>query len=431
MRRRRSEQGEREVVSIVYLIKGIPTHLMDALGFCYIVYEGENRTLFGSVRSWAGESEIGFCRQRLQGAVVDLAALCARKVVAVHGSPYEWMAARNVKGTETGSVWYLNLEKSSDPDPEPIVRPEVIAGVGLHEAAIEQTRSIARNVSGKLAANKQYCNNCGVYDYNWDGKALKNVWVMVEGETADMEKPVDIESKIWGMDAGFDVQNDVYNNLGVFVSYRKGDYDLNGKGKGLRSNIGSDIDIDSYLAGLYYRYDKANNYVFASVYGGMQKADIKTDDGIAKMSTDGVEIGANVEVGRTIKLTKTMTITPMAGVYYNQIDFDSATDNVGKRYKWDTIKHVEVEAGVKLAKDFGVGNVYIKPSVIQNITGDDKVSITGLNTQTTYHDDTLGRIELGGRYGMTDNLTGYISGKYTFGSNYEAYTGTVGLSYSW
>ena len=59
------------------------------------------------------------------------------------------------------------------------------------------------------------------------------MWVLVEGETADMEKPVDIEAKIWGMEAGFDIQNDAHNNLGVFASYRKGDYDLNGKGKKL------------------------------------------------------------------------------------------------------------------------------------------------------------------------------------------------------
>ena len=67
------------------------------------------------------------------------------------------------------------------------------------------------------------------------------------------------------------LQHDLNNKLGLFVSYRKGNYDMNGKGKYYYSTVGSEIDIDSYLAGLYYRYDRNNWWTFATVYGGMQK----------------------------------------------------------------------------------------------------------------------------------------------------------------
>ncbi len=364
-------------------------------------------------------------------------------VARVIGSPYMWDGAVNAKGEDAGSTWYLNLTDILNPDykpdnpsepSKPVIRsvaPEVIAGEGLHEAALEQTRSVVRNVGNKVAAGREYCPNCGIYSTEWNGKKLRNVWALAQGETATIDKPVDMDADIWGLEAGFDVQNDVNNTLGVFASYRKGDYDLNGKGGKVRSNIGSEIDIDSYLAGLYYRYDKNMNWLFAAVYGGIQEADAKTDDGLAKFDTDGIEFGASVEAGHTFALSDDLTLNPSLGLYYTQINFDDATDNLGKTYDWKDIKHLEAELGVKLEKQSDDAKVYVKPSVIQTITNGDSVRITGLKKLNTYDDQTLGRIELGGRYGFTDALSAYGWVNYTFGSAYKATAGGLGLGYSW
>ena len=374
-------------------------------------------------------------------------------VARVIGSPYLWTGDVNAKGEETGSVWYLNLTdeanpdyKTEDPDdpenPEkpdvkpskPVVRPiapEVIAGEGLHEAAIEQTRSVVRNVRNKVASGREYCPNCGIYSAEWNGQKLRNVWVLAQGETATIDKPVKMDADIWGVEAGFDVQNDVNNTLGVFASYRKGEYDLSGKADKIRSNIGSEIDIDSYLAGLYYRYDKNMNWLFATVYGGVQQADAKTGDGIAKFDTDGIEFGASVEAGHTFALSNDLTLDPSLGLYYTQINFDNAKDNVGKEYSWKDIKHLEAELGAKLEKQIDAAKVYVKPSVIQTVTSGDSVKITGLNKLSTYDDQTLGRIELGGRYGFTDALSAYGWVNYTFGSDYDATAFGVGVNYAW
>ena len=357
-------------------------------------------------------------------------------VARVIGSPYMWKGGTNVKGTETGSVWYLNLTDEANPDykpeePEnpdkpdekpskPVVRPiapEVIAGDGLHEAAIEQTRSVVRNVAAKT--------------FESDVKQLRNVWVLAQGESATIDKPVKMDADIWGIEAGFDIQNDVNNTLGVFASYRKGEYDLSGKADKVRSNIGSEIDIDSYLAGLYYRYDKNMNWLFATVYGGIQQADAGTDDGIAKFDTDGIEFGAAVEAGHTFALSNDLTLDPSLGLYYTQINFDDAKDNVGKEYDWKDVKHLEAELGAKLEKQIDYAKIYVKPSVIQTITSGDSVRITGLNKLSTYDDATLGRIELGGRYGFTDALSAYGWVNYTFGSDYDATAFGAGVSYSW
>ena len=371
-------------------------------------------------------------------------------VARVIGSPYLWDGSVNAKGETSGSTWYLNLTDEENPDyddgsgdepeptptpepqpkPEKIYAPEVIAGIGLHEAAIEQTRSVVHNIKGKVAAGRELNPCCGIYDYNWNGEQLRNIWVLAQGESADIEKPIDMEAKVYAVEAGFDIQNDPHNTLGVFASYRKGEYDLSGKGK-FHSSIGSEIDIDSYLAGLYYRYDRYLVWAFATLYGGVQEADVKTDDGIAKFDTDGVEFGASIEVGRTIPLANDLTLDPSVGLYYTQVNFDDADDNVGKHYEWDDIKHLEAELGAKLEKQFDNAKVYVKPSVIRTFTNGDSVVISGMNKASTYKDQTLGRVEIGGRYGFTDALSAYAWANYTFGSSYDAYALGAGLNYAW
>ena len=363
-------------------------------------------------------------------------------VARVIGSPYMWDGSVNAGGETDGSTWYLNLTDEENPDYEPddpkpepqpakVYAPEVIAGIGLHEAAIEQTRSVVHNVKGKVESGREFCPACGMYSYNWDGKKLRNIWALAQGESANIYKPVDMEAKIWGLEAGFDVQSDLHNTLGVFASYRKGQYDLSGKGSKLHSNIGSEIDINSYLAGLYYRYDHNFNWLFGTIYGGMQEAEVETEDHIAKLDTDGIEFGASIEFGRTIPLARDLTLDPSVGLYYTQVNFDDTKDNVGKHYEWDDIKHLEAELGAKLEKQFDNAKVYVKPSVIQTLTDDDSVIITGLSKADTYHDQTLGRIEIGGRYGFTDALSAYAWANYTFGSSYDAYALGAGLNYAW
>jgi len=376
-------------------------------------------------------------------------------VSRVYKSPYLFDVKYETAANETNAdamdnKWFfaMNSEENPDkdvepvrpvdpdvpyptPEPTPVIAPEVIAGAGLHEAAIEQTRSVVRNIRGKVAANRLYCPGCGNMDYNWNGTQNRNVWALVQGETASIDKPVKMDADIWGIEAGFDIQNDVSNTLGVFASYRKGEYDLNGKASKLRSNVGSEIDIDSYLAGLYYRYDKNMNWLFATLYGGVQKADAKTDDGIAKFDTDGIEFGGSVEAGHTFALSSDLTLEPSVGLYYTQINFDDAKDNVGKEYDWKDVRHLEAELGAKLEKQIDYAKIYVKPSVIQTITSGNSVKVTGLNKLSTYDDGTLGRIELGGRYGFTDALSVYGWVNYTFGSGYDATAFGAGLNYAW
>ena len=369
------------------------------------------------------------------------------KVWRVYRSPYMF-ETKYTKTGENANKWelemndtandYAGVEPGERPDPEvpdlpdipdlrphPMpapgskaeVAPEVIAMGSLPAAAIEQTRSMVDNVAGQTIKTE----------------ADHNLWVNPTYYTSNYDAPFDIDADVWGIEAGGDLQHDLNNKLGLFVSYRKGSYDMNGNGKHYYSTIGSEIDIDSYLAGLYYRYDRNNWYAFATLYGGIQQADIKTDDGV-KSDTDGIEFGASLEAGYDYNLTDTVYLTPSLGVFYTQVNYDDATDNVGKKAEYNDLKQIELEAGVKLTKAFrldeGYANVYVKPSVVQTLVDGDEVNITSLGKTNTLDDETLGRIELGGRYGFTENLSAYGWANYTFGSDYDATTVGLGLNYA-
>ena len=367
-------------------------------------------------------------------------------IFRVYGSPYMYEIAYTQTG-ENQNQWGLTMgdvenpdkdikpEKPGQPDlpdiPDPDlpdipdlptidgskVAPEVVAMGALSAAAIEQTRSVVDNVTGQTIKTE----------------ADHNLWINPTYYTSNIDSPFDVDADVWGIEAGGDLQHDLNNKLGLFVSYRKGSYDMNGRGKHYYSTVGSEIDIDSYLAGLYYRYDRNNWYAFATLYGGIQQADIKTDDGI-KSDTDGVEFGASLEAGYDYNLTDTVYLTPSLGVFYTQVNYDDATDSVGKKAEYNDLKQIELEAGVKLTKAFrldeGYANVYVKPSVVQTLVDGDEVNITGLGKVNTLDDETLGRIELGGRYGFTDQLSAYGWANYTFGSDYDATTVGLGLNYA-
>ena len=363
------------------------------------------------------------------------------KVWRVYRSPYMF-ETKYTKTGENANQWelemndtandYAGVEPNERPDPEvPDVKPtptpdkptnpvygEVVAMGALPAAAIEQSRNMVDNVFGQIVR----------------GEGNHNLWINPTYYTSNIDAPFDIDADVRGIEAGGDLQHDLNNKLGLFVSYRKGSYDMNGDGKHYYSTVGSEIDIDSYLAGLYYRYDRNNWYAFATLYGGIQQADIKTDDGI-KSDTDGVEFGASLEAGYDYNLTDTVYLTPSLGVFYTQVNYDDATDSVGKKAEYNDLKQIELEAGVKLTKAFrldeGYANVYVKPSVVQTIVDGDEVNITGLGKVNTLDDETLGRIELGGRYGFTDQLSAYGWANYTFGSDYDATTVGLGLNCAW
>lgn len=291
-------------------------------------------------------------------------------------------------------------------------RREYVAYGGLPAAAAELTRGLSRIISAKVAAGKIFSNNCcGVYDEAYDGSVLRNVWIDAGYQNANIDKPVDMEADVWGITGGFDIQADAHNKLGVFTAYRRGQYDLSGKGTYYNSTLGSRIDIDSWLGGLYYRFDKNRLYVMSTVFGGIQKADVKTDDGTIKTDTDADQFGGSLETGYVYGLGKTLTLEPSLGISYAHINYGDIHDRAGTTAAYDNLNYFEAEAGIKLEKTFyydeGTAKVYIRPSVIQTFGDSGDVRIDSLRPTNSLRNQTLGRIELGGRYGFGNRLSFY------------------------
>ena len=352
-------------------------------------------------------------------------------VSRVIGSPYMWHAGKNVAGTpESGNVWYLSLTDTLNPEfgkTDPEVAPEVTAYISLPSAGLEQVRGLRDTLEQKTAFCKE--GACAR-----DAKADRQLWVDSGYLSSTVDKPAEFDADIWGVTAGGDLQYDANNRLGVFAAYRQGDYDVSGKGSKYRSTVGSELDIDSWLGGLYYRFEQNDWYAFATVYGGLQKADLKTDDGIVNTDSDGTLWSIGAEGGRKYGLSEALTLEPSFGVFYTQSEFDDIRDSAGKTASFDSLKQLEIETAVKLEYHLCQNDltsvVYIKPGLIQTITDGDEVLISGLGKTEAYHDQLLGRIELGARFGVTESLSGYGWANYTFGSSYGAAAVGIGLNYA-
>ena len=352
-------------------------------------------------------------------------------VSRVIGSPYMWHAGKNVAGTpESGNVWYLSLTDTLNPEfgkTDPEVAPEVTAYISLPSAGLEQVRGLRDTLEQKTAFCKE--GACAR-----DAKADRQLWVDSGYLSSTVDKPAEFDADIWGVTAGGDLQYDANNRLGVFAAYRQGDYDVSGKGSKYRSTVGSELDIDSWLGGLYYRFEQNDWYAFATVYGGLQKADLKTDDGIVNTDSNGTLWSIGAEGGRKYGLSEALTLEPSFGVFYTQSEFDDIRDSAGKTASFDSLKQLEIETAVKLeyrlCQNDLTSVVYIKPGLIQTITDGDEVLISGLGKTEAYHDQLLGRIELGARFGVTESLSGYGWANYTFGSSYGAAAVGIGLNYA-
>ena len=352
-------------------------------------------------------------------------------VSRVIGSPYMWHTGKNVAGTpESGNVWYLSLTDTLNPEfgkTDPEVAPEVTAYISLPSAGLEQVRGLRDTLEQKTAFCKE--GACAR-----DAKADRQLWVDSGYLSSTVDKPAEFDADIWGVTAGGDLQYDANNRLGVFAAYRQGDYDVSGKGSKYRSTVGSELDIDSWLGGLYYRFEQNDWYAFATVYGGLQKADLKTDDGIVNTDSNGTLWSIGAEGGRKYGLSEALTLEPSFGGFYTQSEFDDIRDSAGKTASFDSLKQLEIETAVKLeyrlCQNDLTSVVYIKPGLIQTITDGDEVLISGLGKTEAYHDQLLGRIELGARFGVTESLSGYGWANYTFGSSYGAAAVGIGLNYA-
>lgn len=329
----------------------------------------------------------------------------------------------------TVNDWYFYRTK--------YLNPEVIAYIDLPRSSIEQSRSLLFNIE-RLSKGRCDCYQDG-YNYTCHFKDLgpKNrLWATPVYRSGTFDKPIETDVKMYGVDFGIDHQFNIHSQFGVFGSYRSGTYENSGKGEGeILSRYGSELDITSILGGAYYRQYFGNLFMNGAVYGGTQSADVKADNDVSA-SIDGINIGAQAEIGYDIRTSKRSVLTPSIKATYDYIKFDEAKDSTGKTVEFDTIHDIELEAGIKYEYQFNNEHQlpttgYIKPSIVQTVANGGAVKVNDTTFDKTLENETLGRIEVGADAEIIENFSLGAFGNYTFGSAYKAWGVGGNIRYTW
>lgn len=351
----------------------------------------------------------------------------------VNSSPYLWDTYNE------GNNWYMGMANSGG---KIGVYSEVLAYMGLPHAALEQTRSVVYNVINKInLRNNNLVDNRVMHSpaYRYYSKGIENFynnynfWIMPIFHSITNEGSINYDADIMGGEAGIDIYNNNNNRIGLFASYRQGDYDFDGEAEDFFARYGSEIDIDSYLGGVYYRHNWQNAWALATVYGGIQEADIKTKDNVTS-DTDATEYGLSLAAGYVYNVNYSFNIEPSAIINVTSISYDDAKDIYGKSAEFDTLTSLEADLGVKFEQtwnlDKGFAKAYIRPSVLFNSVSGSDVTITNLLDNTPEMDDgAFARLEIGGSADISKFFSLYATARATAGSDYQDVAITAGLNY--
>lgn len=338
--------------------------------------------------------------------------------------------------------WYLyRYDEPIPPEPDHL-DPEDLAYIDLPRSAVEQTRGIVFDITrttarGVCSCYADECNNR--FCRKESSPAKYRLWARPSYRKGTFDKPLETDFTLKGIEFGLDYQPTNSALIGIFGSYRDGKYENDGGKVGKKfysPKGGSELEIKSYLAGLYFRKYFGDFYFLGAGYLGKQDVDITTKKTHVKGSTDGINVGAQAEMGYDIRTSNRSVVTPSIRATYDYIKFDDLTDNGGKKAEFGAINDVELEAALKFEYQFNNENQlpttgYIKPSVIQTIESGGKVTINDAEFDDTLSNETLGRIEIGADAELIENFSVGAFGNYTFGSDYKAWGVGGNVRYVW
>ena len=355
----------------------------------------------------------------------DQATQAEFDVWRVQGSAYIWQTMQD------NNNWYLYTDRLN-------FTPETAAYMGMHSISLTQTAGMLRNLQNKVInapVSKGYsCNRnpyTGYYDCGY--KTSVNMWFTPAYNNLKVEAPFEYDANVYGGDAGIDMIVGDYGRLGLFASYRKGIYDFSGKGREFTASGSSDVDMDSYIGGVYYDHEIGNFWALATLFGGINEASVSTDDGV-DASLNGTHLGASFDIGYAIKLPRNWNVEPTVGIHYSRIDFEDSDDSVGMLVSYDAMQQFETEAGIKFERFFvskyGVSNLYLKPSFLQTFNDGNSAEFMGVSDIATLDDDTYVRLEIGGSIQYTPRWKFFGTISNTFNSDYRDTSLNLGLNYT-
>ena len=348
----------------------------------------------------------------------------------VSGSSYAWDTSHH------DNQWFTYSTHLSKPE----IVAEVAAYAGLRDTAIYQTSSLISELRNNITKNNIEKRLCYKLE-SWYPKEhcssnindKQNAWINPIYAKAEVDAPVAYEAEVKGLDAGIDLGATTNHKFGIMASIRNGEYVFDNGTDDYNINGSAEINLDSYLTGIYYRYDYNNVSTIASIYGGILNADVTTVDGV-NADVDGATIGASLDIGYIYETVKDITLEPSLRINYQVVKFDDIRDNAGKDVDVDKAGRLEVEASMKIAKTLVLdknkkANIFVTPSIIQSLNSNKDIEFNdGLVIEGT-KDRTLGKIEIGGEYDINDKWSVSAQAGHTFGDDYKDTSANFNLRY--
>lgn len=248
-----------------------------------------------------------------------------------------------------------------------------------------------------------------------DSTGEHGFWVrMIRGEND--YKSLDSQYNIYQLGYDEKLSSDPHWTLGAAFSYTDGDggYDT-GRFEMSHKTLtlyGSKLNDDGSYIDIVGKYSRLNH-------------DLRNTWGDGEYDADGYSIG--VEVGKRFTQENGFWIEPQAQLTYGYVG--SASYSIGDiRVAQDSMESLIGRAGVRLGKDFGKGNVYVRASYLYDFDGDTGVTFTNAQGQERAFDQDLGggwcEIGLGTNINLSDTTHLYFDIEKTFG-------GEIATTWQW
>jgi len=355
----------------------------------------------------------------------NLATSASFDVLRVEGSMYDWQAFQD------GTNWYFGADKET-------ITPEVASYASLPSIAVVQSASMLWNLKDKVInaprSYKKFCRrNYGNNDYSCYFDRPYNFWFAPAFSNVEVKYPFEYSANVYGGDVGLDFLTGDWGKLGIFASYRNGDFDITGKGKEYKVSGTADVDVNSYFGGLYYNLEAGHFWALAAAYGGVLDGDVETDD---KVTADvkGTQVGASLDMGYTFNLRDNWNIEPSVGVQYTRVDLDESEDSNKVTATYEALGQVKASAGLKFEKYYtsrdGVSSIYFEPSVIKTYNNGNTVKLMDSLELPTIEDDTYVRLNVGGSLQLSEGLKAFGNVSNTFNSDFRDTSVNIGLNYA-
>jgi outer membrane autotransporter protein len=209
----------------------------------------------------------------------------------------------------------------------------------------------------------------------------------------------------------------------------------------LNSNLNFDgfadrVHYEAFNIGIYAGYQSDGFFANALIKNDFIGGDITATAPGYGADVDGNVFGVRLEAGYRWESEK-LFVEPIASLEYQNASIDDVTA-LGASFNYSNWDGLRGSAGLRAGTEVDVGagstlTAYLGGRAVREFAGDGDLAFTtgGSNIALTNEPNgTYGRFELGLNLLTQGGISGFVSGNYDAGSDYEGYGGRVGLRLS-